>query len=563
MQHGKRMGRGIRVAVGARMGIVLGLSAALLGSMPAPAQAGGFEFPAAGTRPLGRGGAFYARADSPLALLYNPANLASLRGAQAGLDLHVAFFDACFDRSGTYAENAGADSGTRFGSSSTPPPGGYDGVPHPKVCNQAGPGYIPELAASYRIHEDVGLGFGIVAPAGVGNTKWGNADRGTVDVPTSVHPEGELPSPARYNLVEENLLIFYPSVGLGYSPHPMVRLGASFGWGIGLFDFTNYTVPFASEAFSTDIRTRIQAEDLFVPRLNVSAHVIPHENVDVMLGFIWNDDVEADGTLELTSGAYRDEPVQERVSRCSGTPYSPDEQCVAPIDGMTLDAPMPWKLSFGIRYADRIRPRDAGGDPTEVGAPQHDPMTDERWDVELDVVYEMNSRVDKFVVEVPEGEQVVADEGLPAPLPERNVIPHQWKDQVSVRLGGDYNIIPGRLAARAGFSFESRGVKDAYPQLDFMPFRRYGLHAGFTVRVKRFDISVAYAHLFQETTEVTENEVDPGRVERENGERVVVGQKGVPQVAATLTGGQPPYIVNKGKINSDFDVLSVSVKYAF
>ena len=50
--------------------------------VPETALAGGFEVPAAGAHSLGRGGAWSARADDPMALLYNPANLTELRGVQ-------------------------------------------------------------------------------------------------------------------------------------------------------------------------------------------------------------------------------------------------------------------------------------------------------------------------------------------------------------------------------------------------------------------------------------------------------------------------------------------------
>ena len=40
------------------------------------ARAGGFDIPDLGTEPLGRGGAFVAKADSPIAIYYNVAGMA-------------------------------------------------------------------------------------------------------------------------------------------------------------------------------------------------------------------------------------------------------------------------------------------------------------------------------------------------------------------------------------------------------------------------------------------------------------------------------------------------------
>ncbi|MBW2734022.1 MAG: hypothetical protein JRH20_16670, partial [Deltaproteobacteria bacterium] len=53
----------------------------LLGSA-LPATAGGYDYPDHGVTALGRAGAFVARADDPLALIYNPAGAARLKGTQ-------------------------------------------------------------------------------------------------------------------------------------------------------------------------------------------------------------------------------------------------------------------------------------------------------------------------------------------------------------------------------------------------------------------------------------------------------------------------------------------------
>src|SRR5690554_6726127 len=86
--------------------------------VPGLAHAGGFEFAAPGTRALGRGGAFAARADDPMALGYNPAALAFLPGYQLMLGSHLSFYDACVERTGTYNQSNVTDTWSaesRFG----------------------------------------------------------------------------------------------------------------------------------------------------------------------------------------------------------------------------------------------------------------------------------------------------------------------------------------------------------------------------------------------------------------------------------------------------------------
>ena len=57
------------------------------------AFAGGFEFPGNGTEALGRGAAFTAKADSPLALDYNVGGLAKQRGTRLLFDSNLVIQD--------------------------------------------------------------------------------------------------------------------------------------------------------------------------------------------------------------------------------------------------------------------------------------------------------------------------------------------------------------------------------------------------------------------------------------------------------------------------------------
>lgn len=508
------------------LGVVVALCLGSGSLSAGTARAGGFEYAASGTRSLGRGGAWYARADDTTALLYNPANLATLPGTQLALNAQLAFFGACFDRAGVYTQpdvTIYQSDDSRFGNNEVPPPDGYFGVEFPEVCNDGPPGPGANLVMTLRLSPELGIGFGIVTPAAVGHTVWGDPENGTV--PVAGAPTGRLPSPARYNLVEEQLLIFYPTVGAGYSPTPWLRFGVALSWGMGLFDFTNVTAPYAGEHPGLDVWTKLSAQDLFIPRVNAAIAVTPIDQLDVMLGFTWTDDVSAGGELDVSSTWYRDAPLDHKV-----------------VDGVALEAPQPWQIALGVRFADRFTPRPR--DPSAVqrlSGRVEDTMANERWDIELDVIYELNSRVDDFVVTVPT-DSLMVDVGAEVFLPPRTVLPHNWKDQLSLRLGGDYNVIPGLAAVRLGFSFETRGVDERYTQIDFMPLQRFGVHAGLTVRLGRLDVSLAYAHLFQETIEMT------------NGQ--------LPQVVADrMASSNAVTIVNNGTFESNFDVLALEVGY--
>lgn len=521
---------------------------------PETALAGGFEFPGAGARAMGRGGALIARSDSPLTLMYDPAGLADLGTSQLELDASIGFLGACMRRSGTAAPHFDPNSSgdaevSRFGTitAADAPAATFLGEPFPEVCNEGPPGPGAELIGTLKIGDRLGLGFGLLTPVAVGHMVWGNDD-GTVNTPAGLRP-----SPVRYQLVEDDVILAYPTIGVGYRVTDWLRLGLSFGWGIGIFKFINYSVPNPGENPEQDIRSTLSATDFFIPQINFSAHFVPIDALDVVAGFRWTDDVKAGGTTDLRYGDF-------------GTGASPDSTIATTThySDITLDAPQPWQLYLGVRFASRITPRPRDARAIErLSRRVEDSMSNERWDVELDAVYETNSRVDNFVLTFPDLRPGLAipqyNGGIgPTDPPESIIIPspinipHRWKDQLSLRLGGDYNVIPGLASLRLGASFETRGVTPEYLGMDFFPVMRFGIHAGLTVRIGRTDISLAYAHFFQESITVAPPAVDSCSMSTPSG-------ASARQIAATGIG----CVVNAGTLTSHMNALSLSGNYHF
>lgn len=476
------------------------------------ARAGGFEVSGVGTRGLGRGGAFSARVDDSLALALNPAMLADA-DAQILLNASLTVWDACVTRSGNYAGGAPPGEtylggGTIFASGDGPSnPSTWADQPFPRVCNGGMPQIVPQIMANVRLTDELGLGFGIVAPNGTGTARWGNSD-GTVTV------NGQrLPTPVRYMVSEQDLLLFFPSLGVGYRPFDWLRVGLTLQWGVGIIDFVNYTNSGTAasgspgtlnEDPSSDIRTRLSVVDPFVPAGILSVHVIPHDNFEIMISGRISDAVggvlPASGSLQLTTGAYGTDADGSYVPTTTT------------ISNAALHAGQPLQFTLAMRYADRIRPRTYRRTADEALAGHiDDAMRNENFDLELDVVYEQLSQVTDFVVNMPMGSQVALRTGGPAgstsmaPIPAPLPIPHGWSDVVTLRLGGDVNVIPEVLAVRAGVSFEAPvdGRFRNYLQNDFVGGWRLGLHAGGTVRIDRFDVSLAYGFFLGETVDVS------------------------------------------------------------
>jgi long-subunit fatty acid transport protein len=578
----------------------------------ARASAGGLEYAGQGARALGRGGAMAARADDPMVLAHNPAGLAELRGTQLLFDLNLALMDACVDPSGYYGYGAyggGQPSQLPDPDSGEPAPlplgpdtsvpgmtqpaapaaKAYYYDPYDTVCLDQQITPIPQLAWTTRVTEDLGIGFGLIFPAVTPGGRWGS--------PYGVirNEQGELrPAATRYMLLNSSNLGIFPTLGVGYRVFDALRIGLAVEWGV--FAINNYTMAAAGGGTSphNDVLAHTKAQDWFVPAATASVHVVPVDSIDVVLAFRYQDAIDATGTQDLTTGVF--DPRFEAYETKG-------------IEITSLRIDLPWKLRAGVRYADRLIPRPSGTGSHEAdftsGDVIHDPLQDERFDIELDVEYQINSRFDKQVIEYAEGGRLNfrakgSDQTMsivfPAPQLPSTVIEKNWKDQLSVRMGGTYNVLPGMLGLSAGAHYETRGVDPSYAQIDFFPFQRVGLHAGVIVRVmSSLDLVFSYAHIFQEelVVELPEHRehhqiddlyamgdrtpyvskrvdapLDRGGV---NGTMVIEepsqgpsdGVAKVNQILARTGADQPPWIVNAGRYRSSIDVLAVGINVHF
>lgn len=498
------------------------------------AQAGGLDYPGPGTRALGRAAAFAARGDDPMALSYNPA-LIGLSGRVALLvNTHLAFFDACVQRSGTYTDNVTLRDRSRFGDSELPPGGGgYALEPFPLVCNAGPPIPAPAIVASLALGSRFGLALGLLLPATTGAVQWGSRD-GTV-----LGRQGELrPNPLRYLALSAGGFALSPSAGLSWQATPWLRLGGTLQWSIFALDGLSYGVTTGGENPSLDGRARIRGADHFVPAVIVGAHLTPTRALELATTLRWSDDLRGSADIDMRFGDYgSSEP---------GSSVPTDSR----LRDLSLHFPMPWQLTAGLRYVSRRARRAA----KHGASAQPDALRDERWDLEFDVVFERNGRVDEVVLRPPEGltlttRQVLSDGTLltlEVPVDNAFRVPRGWRDQLSLRLGGDYALARDRCALRGGVSYETRGLDPALATLDFLPVRRLGLHLGATLRLSRhIDLSAAFAHLYQEALEVPSAD-QPG------GARLA-------QMSADGSGR----IVNAGSFRSHWDIFSLGATYLF
>ncbi|NUN12372.1 MAG: outer membrane protein transport protein [Myxococcales bacterium] len=164
------------------------------------------------------------------------------------------------------------------------------------------------------------------------------------------------------------------------------------------------------------------------------------------------------------------------------------------------------------------------------------------FDIEADVFWESWSSIDAYNVEL---------EGTINGLNVTDLsIPKAWKDTVSVRVGGDINVIDQHLQLRAGGFWENGAVPDNYSHVDFASFDRFGVGGGLTGSYGGVSLSVGYLHVFQEDREVSETF---GKT---------VQQRPIapcPDGCKGLSG----VIANAGKFSTSFDILSIGLDLHF
>lgn len=492
------------------------------------AVASGLETPDSGVVQMGRGATYVARADDPMATVFNPAGLAYQKSG-VFVGAHLMFQSRCFSRRNPDGSPVSPGAGLAG-------PGATGGPADP-VCAETSPFPNPQIAANFRISDRLAIGIAVMGPHGVGNATW----------PESVAYKNQFglsttqPAPNRFLLVEQESLLINPTVSVSYAIKDWLSVGAGFIWGIASVNFVNFsesTSQVATDDFSgnQEVRASLSAVDGFIPGFVVGVLASPHKRLDLGGQVRWQDAVSASSTVR-TESLYWKSGGTKNTTPCAG--LAADCNITEREDAGTVKLRVPFTARFGFRYHS---PQKMGSLVPKVGRKVRDTLVDDQFDLEMDFTYAHNSVVDNFEVRFQPGIRV---NGTPGYLPENADIPHKWKNVFGARLGGDYVFIPGFLAARAGAWFETNGQDPEYLNPDFHNGYRVGVNAGATVRLGRFDVSVAYQHTFFET-------LDNG------GNGAVKGLSG-----DATTGYRTVHSVNGGKLTSSLDEVSLGATFRF
>ncbi len=432
--------------------------------------AGGIETPGLGVQGLGRGGAWLARADDALAAHFNPA--AMVRNPDgAHLGAHLMLRKHCFERMGE--DGAPVSPGQ-----------GLNAAPG-EVCADIPPFPNPQVGATYHLARRFAIGLAVVGPHKHGVAKW----------PTVVQYENAFgvkdadhPAPQRYLMLDDDALAVFPTLSASYAILPNLSVGAGFIWGLASFEFSNMAVAVSTpeDAAQHDIKSTISGFDGFMPGFVASAAWAPTRRLELAGWYRFVDAIKSDVDLFAEANYFNQGRVDEEAIA------DPANQTRLE-DAGTFRFVLPMEARLALRYR---HPRSSRGQQafvTKHGGYARDPMSEDLFDLELDLGWANNSAVKSVEIFMSEGIQI---NGTPGFVPPDAGIVRNWRDVVDVRLGGEFVAIPDLLAVRAGGFFESKGVEDRYLSLDFHQGTKFGFGAGATVRLATFDVSASYGHTF-------------------------------------------------------------------
>ncbi|MBL9039643.1 MAG: outer membrane protein transport protein [Archangium sp.] len=438
--------RHIRLAV-----VVAGLSAS--------AQAAGFYFGDNGSKALAQGGAFTAQADDASAIQYNPAGLAQQKGFGFLLDVQLINHQVSFLRQD---------------------PGNVTVPGVNTIQNTGGLFLLPFLGASYALQlgsRTLTLAAGVYGPPSAGRYQYPEPVYGRRDQsPRTLAPQ-------RYALINNDVLILYPTLSAAIDVHPKVMLGVS-------LQLVASNFMFRQALYTEDVigpnPTTIREED---PEFDAIAKV----NLPGRLGFTGIFGAMFKPTDSLSFGASIRPPIPITASGSLDVAFSDTlKNTGAEIQGNTADLTM--TLPLELRVGARFMPMKTLG-------------------INADFVYQGWQSVDALVLTPTNVNLKASRDSDPEPLAPLR-IPKNWKASFSGRVGASYDVMK-YLTVHAGVLYETSASPDAYYSVDFAHPDRVFFSAGATGHLSAFDViaGIAYTPITSKT--VAQSEVRRGQTRLE------------------------------------------------
>jgi len=404
-----------------------------------------------GARATGRGGAFTAKADDLSAMMLNPAGLGHVEGTLVHVGNRFLYYAQDFTRAPT----------TDYGS--------------------------PDSAGNFPLHtfatsrnqlplQAVDPILGFASHFGLKNWTFAAAVQGPPGISRLAYP---VDGGQRYMMTEYEALMLNYALGAAWSPNARVGFGVSLQWiyvqrlryslVINANPFIGGANPVSS---NLDMRATLNGSAAFTPNATMGAWYRPIPALELAVaGQVIPTKIRAKSHLDIT-------PVSSDTGDTVVLSRDGD-----PANDVTLTIPLPLMARAGIRYR-HLQPDNR-----------------ELFDVELDVVYETWSRVDRFTVET---------RGLNAKFQGQSSVledihvDKRWQDTIGIHLGSDVTLWPGLLALRGGVFYQTALADAAYANVDFATGAQMGGTLGASIRMYHNEIALAYEYRRQSAVSLSE-----------------------------------------------------------
>lgn len=517
---------------------VLRAGALLLLSSATVAEAGGYEIPENTTRGLGRGGANIAHVADPTATYFNPAGLTRVDGFGFSGSLNLPMQFTRFHRSDFEYQALGSEDTLT--------------VQYKEERNQISWLPAPMLFFSHDFGlKNTAFGFAVYGPSATPAMRWGGPDE-NAETPNFANPK---PDPRGggnvYMLQDADLLVVYPSISVA---HRFENINLSIGGALQMvYASTRVNVGLegtTGTAYLNEADVRSPENPNGVLFAEEPGSMVGAEVKTSGVGITGNFGIMYDPIPQLSIGlSYR--PAHK--VKMKGTFAIVEDAALGGLnlelldDKASMDITMPHVLRAGINYRHIV-------DGFEV------------FDIELAATYEMWSIVNEMVAHTPG--PITSSAFASRPI-EDVAIPFNFKNTVSLRLGGDFNGMLDRetgqgLVLRGGFFWESNGAPSQYSNILFMPFQRIALSGGLSYHFEKVSIDLGMMWMRNFTREVTDGEyniINPLWVCL-NGEGVNGGTKDEVLARCEENGDRSPYhAVNNGTYKTDMVNISAGLTY--
>jgi long-subunit fatty acid transport protein len=451
------------------------------------AMAGGLFLPGAGAVATARAGAAVASTDDGEALVVNPAGLAKTKGTTITLSMAIIDYAMKFSRRGDYDYiDGGSDAayqGQRYPTvedKSRPDTaiGGFQPVPVIAVTSDLG-GAVPNLRVAAGIYAPNAYPFRHLCTNINGSCRY-------FDFVKDNNNTSVMPLPARYDIVEQEALLFTPSIAASYRIIPQLDVGARVG-----MSFAHFKSQIAiwgspgnvTEDVSKDALFSVDVKDNWLPTYSLGATYRPTPFLEFGANYTSAIDVHAKGTAHADLGEAAG-AGSAGLAVSVGDLHGDDAQCAdngtRERQAACVDLEIPASAQVGGRY----KFLDAKGN--------------ERGDIELDLSWEHwgAERASDYKVHI---DAVLEVNGTPQFNLKDNIVPHGFQDTYGARLGGSWKFPVGAnvLIARAGVAYDTATAKDGWLRADIDGAARTTATVGAGYRTDRFEVNVGGGIVFE------------------------------------------------------------------